>query len=35
MVIHNLMEDIVKETLEDILKEKKDICQCEQCKMDM
>jgi len=29
------MEDIVKEILEDILKDKKDICQCEQCKMDM
>ena len=35
MIVHNLMEDIVKETLEDILKDKKDICQCEQCKMDM
>lgn len=35
MIIHNLMEDIVQETLEDILKDRKDVCQCQQCKMDM
>jgi competence protein ComFB len=29
------MEDIVKDTLESLLSERKDICKCEKCKLDM
>ena len=35
MYIHNTMEDIVLQYLEEILSLKKDICKCEQCKTDM
>lgn len=35
MKIHNLMEDIVIRTLNELLKEMDDICKCEKCKTDM
>jgi competence protein ComFB len=35
MDLHNIMEDVVSDYLEEILKEKKDICSCIQCKTDM
>lgn len=35
MEVHNLVEDIVKKFLDDILNEKNDICKCEQCRLDM
>ncbi|HBD95501.1 MAG: hypothetical protein A2015_08035 [Spirochaetes bacterium GWF1_31_7] len=35
MDVHNIVEDLVKRFLNDILNEKKDICKCEQCRLDM
>lgn len=35
MFIHNIMEDKVLSFLAEILKEKKGICKCQQCQMDM
>jgi competence protein ComFB len=35
MNLHNIMEEIVYEYLDDVLKEKNDICKCNQCKTDM
>lgn len=35
MNLHNTMEDVVLFCLEDVLKEKNDICKCDQCKFDM
>jgi competence protein ComFB len=35
MALHNIMEDVVSQYLNDILKEKNDICNCEQCMEDM
>jgi len=35
MGIHNYMENIVEEVLNDILSEREDICKCEKCKLDM
>ncbi len=35
MEIHNLMEDVVDNILNDTLKEMKDICKCHQCWLDM
>jgi len=34
-ILHNTMEDIVLFCLEDVLKEKNDICKCDQCRLDM
>ncbi len=35
MKIVNYMEDIVRDTLESLLSERKDICKCQKCKLDM
>lgn len=36
MQIHNYMEDIVSDTIEEILSRREDdICKCEQCKLDI
>ena len=35
MKIYNYMEDIVKNTLDSLLPDQKDICKCEKCKLDM
>jgi len=35
MKIYNYMEDIVKNTLDSLLFDQKDICKCEKCKLDM
>lgn len=35
MKVYNYMEDVVKDTLEDLLSKKGDICKCEKCKFDM
>ena len=35
MLLHNYMEDIVKQVLDDLLVDKKDICQCQRCKLDI
>lgn len=35
MRIHNTMEDVVLHYLEVVLNEKKDVCACDQCKLDM
>ena len=35
MELHNIMEDVVSDYLEEVLSQKKDICSCEQCKTDM
>ena len=35
MKIYNYMEEIVKNTLDDILSNRKDICTCQRCKLDM
>lgn len=35
MDIHNIMEDIILQYLEDILSQKNRVCQCEQCRLDM
>lgn len=35
MNIHNTMEDIVLKYLDEILEYKKELCKCEQCKLDM
>jgi len=35
MKIYNYMEEIVKDALEGILSNRKDICQCQRCKLDM
>ncbi len=35
MEIHNTMEDVVLRYLDEFLKAKKDICKCDQCRLDM
>lgn len=35
MEIYNLMEDYVKDAIKVLLEDKKGICKCEQCRMDM
>jgi competence protein ComFB len=35
MELHNIMEDIVSEYLDEVLLEKKGICTCDQCRTDM
>jgi competence protein ComFB len=35
MKLYNYMEDVVKDTLEDLLSQKEDICKCQKCKFDM
>jgi competence protein ComFB len=35
MELHNIMEDVVSDYLEEVLSHKKDICSCTQCKTDM
>ncbi len=35
MKVYNYMEDIVKDTLEDLVSKKGDICKCGKCKLDM
>ena len=35
MKVYNHMEDVVKDTLEDLLSKKEDICKCEKCKFDI
>lgn len=35
MELHNYMEDLVVETLEKLLSERKDVCACKKCKLDM
>jgi competence protein ComFB len=35
MKVYNYMEDIVRDTLEELLSKKEDICKCEKCKFDI
>lgn len=35
MELHNYIEKVVKEVLEDILSRKNDICKCEKCRLDI
>ena len=35
MEIHNYMEDVVKDTLEELILKRENICKCEKCKFDM
>ena len=35
MKVYNYMEDVVKDTLEDLVSKREDICKCEKCKFDM
>ena len=35
MDLHNLMEDVILQYLDEILSQKDDICKCEQCRLDM
>jgi competence protein ComFB len=35
MELHNIMEDVVSDYIEEVLSQKKDICSCAQCKTDM
>ncbi|MFH1398075.1 MAG: late competence development ComFB family protein [Candidatus Omnitrophota bacterium] len=35
MQIHNYMEDIVRDALEELLAQKDNICKCQKCKLDM
>ncbi|MDD2703128.1 MAG: late competence development ComFB family protein [Candidatus Omnitrophica bacterium] len=35
MKIHNYMEDMAADKLEEILSEKDDICKCQKCRFDM
>lgn len=35
MEIHNYMEDMVAEILENLLSERNDLCRCKKCKQDM
>ncbi len=35
MEVYNYMEYIVQDALEDILKNKGDICKCQKCRLDM
>ncbi|OHD18630.1 MAG: hypothetical protein A2086_17000 [Spirochaetes bacterium GWD1_27_9] len=35
MDLHNIMEDVILDYLAEILEAKKNICKCEQCKLDM
>ena len=34
MSIHNYMEDIVENVINDVLKKRKDLCKCAKCKSD-
>lgn len=35
MELHNYIEKVVREVLDDILARKNDICKCEKCRLDM
>lgn len=35
MEIHNHMEDMVEDILENLLSERNDICKCQKCKLDI
>ncbi len=35
MKVYNYMEDIVRDEIEKLLTDTKDICQCQKCKLDM
>ena len=35
MELHNYIEKVVREVLDDILARKSDICKCEKCRLDM
>lgn len=35
MELHNYIEKVVREVLEEILSRKNDICKCEKCRLDM
>lgn len=35
MGIHNYMEDVVKDMLEELILKRENICKCEKCKFDM
>ncbi|HDN86035.1 MAG: competence protein ComFB [Candidatus Omnitrophota bacterium] len=35
MECHNYMEDIVRNTLENLLSKRNDVCKCEKCTLDM
>lgn len=35
MFIHNCMEDIVLQTLDEVLKLRTDVCDCEKCRADI
>lgn len=35
MELHNYMEDLVLEILENLLSEKKDVCNCKKCRSDV
>ncbi|MFH1248392.1 MAG: late competence development ComFB family protein [Candidatus Omnitrophota bacterium] len=35
MEIHNYMEDMVSDSLEELLSQKEDVCKCQKCKLDM
>lgn len=35
MEIRNFMEDMVKNTLEELLADKEDMCKCEKCRLDI
>ncbi|MDD5730571.1 MAG: late competence development ComFB family protein [Candidatus Omnitrophica bacterium] len=35
MEVHNYMEDLVEEELEQLFEETEDVCKCQKCKMDI
>lgn len=35
MEIHNYLEDVVNDELEELLSETEDICKCQKCKLDI
>ena len=35
MQVHNYMEDVVKNVMEEVLSERDDMCSCDKCKLDI